>query len=428
MAARAPAGDRPQPPGLPLAQWWSVPLDGAVSAGPVSDGARIYVALASAHLTARDAGDGHEIWRQSRTVTAPMATEGGLLFVAASDAIEALHGDTGKTAWTLPRTTPVAPLLAAPGWLIATTASDVIAIRSATGEVVWKQAAGGVKIAPALDGDRLYAGAEDGRVVALNMSDGSVAWQQFFTGGVTAIAAHRGRVYVGAGDKLLYCLEAPKKGEEKWHYSLGALALGRMAVDDDRVYVAALNNVIRALDRQNGNQRWQTALRQRPFFGVHLAGHVVFVPTTATDLAMLYDHDGRTSGSLPLPGEGPPTLTPSIADSADGPVVFTVTGSLTNEWNLTKFARAGEAVLIPFGKLDGMPGVPYLTDPALMPMGKVLGLWLLGDPPLMPFSEVGWPIVLRDPPLLPLTTLPGVQLRPLSPAPPVRRGGPGPGG
>ena len=59
---------------------------------PVADKARIYVALASAHLTARDAKDGREIWRQNRAVTAPMAVEQEMLFVASADSIEALNG------------------------------------------------------------------------------------------------------------------------------------------------------------------------------------------------------------------------------------------------------------------------------------------------------------------------------------------------
>src|SRR4029453_16252730 len=121
-------GDRPPLPGLPLAQWWSVELDGAVSAGPVSDGPRVYIALASAFLAAHDAKDGHEVWRQKRKVTAPMAASGDLLFVASDDAIEALQGATGKTVWTLPRVTPAAPLLVAGDWLIATTDTDIVAI------------------------------------------------------------------------------------------------------------------------------------------------------------------------------------------------------------------------------------------------------------------------------------------------------------
>jgi outer membrane protein assembly factor BamB len=428
LAPRTFAADRQPLPGLPLAQWWSVQLDGPVSAGPVSDGPRIYLALASGQLTARDAADGHEIWRHNRSVAAPMVTDGETLFVASGDAIEALQGSTGKTLWTLPRTTPVAPLAAESGWVIATTESDLLAIKASNGEVVWKRAAGGVRLAPAFDGDRLYTGAEDGRVLALNLKDGSVAWEQFLPLGVTAMGAYRGRVYAGAGNKRFYCLDA-RKGEMKWNFAIGAQAIGRVTVDDDHVYVAALNNVVWALDRQNGNQRWQRPSRQRPSFGVRIAGHVVFVPAvTATDLAMVYAHDGRASGSLNLPGEAPPNLAPSIRETPQGVIVYMVSGTVANEWMLSKFAPAGEAALIPIAQLDTMPGVPYLTDPALQPIGNVLGTVLLGDPRLLPFSDVGWPIVLRDPPLVPLTTLPGVQLRPLSPVVPVRRAGPGPGG
>jgi len=427
-ALPAAAGDRPPPPGLPLAQWWSVPLDGAVSAGPVSDGQRVYAALASALLTARDAKDGHEIWRQNRAVTLPMAADGELLFVASGDAIEALRGDTGKTVWTVPRTTPVAPLLAASGWVIATTETHIVLIRAATGEIVWQHAAGGIRLAPSLDGDRVYTGAEDGRVLALNVKDGSVAWEQFFTGGVTAIAAYRDRLYVGAGNKRLYTVDGAKSGEPKWNYRLDGLAAGRIEIDDAHVYVASLDNMIRALDRQNGGQRWQMGLRHRPYWGVRVAGHVVFVPVTSADVPMIYDHDGRAAGSLHLPDEALPNLPPAIVSTKDGTLVYAVTASQANEWQLTKFAPAGEAALIPIGTLAVMPGVPYLTDPTLAPIGNVLGLLILGDPRLMRFSEVDWPIVLRDPPLVPLTTLPGVQLRPLSPVLPVRRAGSGPGG
>lgn len=402
-------------------------MDGAVSAGPVAGGSHVYVALASGHLTARDAADGKEIWRQTRSVTARMAADGDLLFVASGDAIEAVRGDTGTIAWTVPRTTPVAPLIASSGWLIATTDTELIAIRAATGEVAWRQAAGGVKLAPVIDGDRVFTGAEDGRLLVINLKDGSVAWQAFFTGGIAAIAAHRGRVYVGAGDKMFYCLDAAKKADPKWQYRIGALAVGHVSVDDEHVYFAALDNVIRALDRQRGSLRWQHGMHERPSFGVHLAGHVVFVPNVSQDLAMVYDRGG-ISGVLNFPEDGQPGLPPSIAESPGGTVVYGVTAALTNEWHLTKYARAGEAALIPFAKLDKTPGLPYLTDPALQPIGNVLGTLLLGDPRLVPLDQFDWPIVLRDPPLVPLTTLPGVQLRPLSPVLPVRRAARGPGG
>ena len=56
-------------------------------------------------------------------------------------------------------------------------------------------------------------------------------------------------------------------------------------------------------------------------------------------------------------------------------------------------------------------------------MGRVVPWLILGDPVLNPAQRLEWPVVLRDPPLEPLTTIPGAQLRPLSPVLPVRRGG-----
>jgi outer membrane protein assembly factor BamB len=424
------AADRPPPPKLPLAQGWTVPLDGAVGTAPAADASRIFVALKSSTLTARAAADGHELWRITKDVAAPMIVSGDLLIVAAGGAIEGLQAGTGRSAWVLPRVIPVAPLVADADLLYAVTEQEVLAVRATTGAVRWRRAAGGVRLAPALDGDRVYLGADDGRVLALDAATGNVLWEAFVSGGVSALAAEHGRVYAGGGDKRVHCLDGGKKGRELWGsgFPLGAPAIGHIAVDDERVYVAALDNVVRALDRGNGNQRWKQELRQRPVFGAYLAGHVVFVPAIAPQIAMLYDRNGLPSGNLDLPGDTLPDARPAIVETPDGAVVFSVTGSVSNEWNLSKHAPAGDTVLFPFAKLDPLPGAPYLTDPVLTPIGNVMQTLLLGDPLLQPFADVGWPIVLRDPPLVPLTVLPGLQLRPLSPVLPVRPAGRGPGG
>jgi outer membrane protein assembly factor BamB len=427
-AGRLAAADRPAPPLLPLAQWWSVRLDGPVSAGPVSNGAHVFVAYASGSIVALDAADGHEVWRQKKSVTLPMAAAGDLLIVSSGDAVEALRADNGGSAWILPRTRTIAPLVATVDWVVATTDADVLVVRARTGEVAWRHAAGGITLAPALDNGILYTGAVDGRVLALQMTDGAELWERFFDDGITAIAARAGRVYLGTGDKRFHSLDGLKKGQPRPAYRLGAQAIGAIGIDDDRVYVASLDNVVRAFDRDNGNQRWVQPLKQRPGFGVVASGHVVFAPAANEVQMIVATGHGGPAGVLPLPGDTPPGLSPAILDSADGAIVFAVTGGLSNEWNLTKFAPAGDAALLAFANLAVIPGQPFLTDPELRPLGMVLGTLILGDPPLMPFSDLTWPVVLTDPPLVPLTVLPGLQLRPLSPVLPARRAALAPGG
>jgi hypothetical protein len=421
LPPQAAAADKPPPPRLPLAPFWSVDLGGAASAPPVSDGDRVFVALKSAHLTARSVKDGHELWRIAKDVTVPMAADGGLLFLSAGEAVEAVRGPDGGTAWIVPRLKTVAPLVARAGWVIAVTDAEIVAIRAKDGHVVWRHPAGGVRLAPDIDGDHLYAGADDGRTLGLALTSGAVAWEKYLPGGVTAIAARGGRVYAGAGDKQFYCLDG-RAGSMQWTRRIGSIPTGRIAVDEERVYFAALDNVVYALDRSNGNQRWTSAIRWRPFAGVVGAGHVIFVPSVAPQLTMLYDRDGRASGTIGLPDDLPRDVPPDVRETPAGVSVFAVTGGLSNEGQLTYIAPVDEASMTPLSALTEMPGVPFLTDPVLEPIGRVLAALVLDDPPLLPVSAMDWPVMLRDPPLEPVTTLPGLQLRPLSPVLPTRRG------
>ncbi|HYT76383.1 MAG TPA: PQQ-binding-like beta-propeller repeat protein, partial [Vicinamibacterales bacterium] len=398
-----------------------------VGAPPTSDGQRIYLPLRSGQLMALDVKDGHKVWQSTMTTVRPVGEDAGLVFVAAADAIEALRGSDGKSAWTLPRVKAAAPLLVTGGWIIAATDTEVLAIRAKDGEVVWRHAAGGVRLQPALDGERVYTGADDGRVLALALASGDLAWEKYVQGGVTALTAHDGRVYVGAGDKYFYCFDA-KRGHEAWRRRIGSSVSGRIAVDDDRVYVAARDNIVYALDRSNGNQRWLAPLHRRPIDGVVARGHIVFVAVASAELVMFYDKDGRPSGTVGLPGAMLPDIPPDIRETDEGLSVVVVTGGLSNQWQVTLLATAGELPLVPVGSLDALPGVMYLTDPLLEPIGTVLGPIIAGDPELLLATSIGWPVVLTDPPLEPLTTLPGLQLRPLSPALPPRREERGPGG
>lgn len=422
FATPSGAADKAPPPRLPLAPFWSVDLGGAASAPPVSDGDRVFVALKSAHLTARSTSDGHELWRIAKDVALPMAAEAGLVFVSAGEAVEAVRGKDGANAWTVPRVKTVAPLTARAGWVIAVTDTEILAIRATDGQVAWRHPAGGIRLSPDIDGDHIYAGADDGRVLALTLATGAVAWERYLPGGVTAIAARAGRVYAGAGDKQFYCLDG-RSGAIKWPRRIGSIPTGHIAVDDERVYFAALDNVVYALDRSNGNQRWTSAIHRRPFGGVLAAGHVVFVPSVAPQLMMLYDKDGNPSGSIGLPGDIPRDIPPDVTETAAGVRVLAVTGGLANDWQLTFIAPVDEASIVSLWDMEPLPGVPFLTDPVIEPIGRVLGFLILDDPPLRPVSTMAWPLVLRDPPLEPMTTLPGLQLRPLSPVFPIRRGG-----
>ena len=414
------ASDRFPPPRLPVRIHWSVDLRAGVNGSPVNDGERIYLALKTAHVAALAPSDGHELWRIAKDVTTSMTAADGTLFLPLADAIEAVRAKDGATLWVAPRIQAVAPLVANGGLLLVATDTEIVALKAADGQVAWRTAAGGVRQPPAVDGDRVFVGANDGRLVALAHADGTVVWQQFIQDGVTTLAAHRGLVYVGGGDKQLYCLDA-RRGSSKWSYRIGSQISGRIGVDDDHVYVTALDNVVRALDRQTGNMRWQYGLKRRPIGGVRVSGHIVFVQASGTEVLMLLAGNGKESGSIILPGETTRETPPDVQEMTDGVRAVVVTGGLSNQWKLTLIGPAAELATEPFDTFT-IPGWMFLTDPQTAPVGRVLPWLILGDPGLNPARGLEWPVVLRDPPLQPLTTMPGEQLRPLSPVLPVRRG------
>jgi outer membrane protein assembly factor BamB len=417
------ASERPL---LPIGQKWSVNLNGKVTEPPLSDGTRVFIVYASHELAALSVADHSELWRQPKDITCALALDGDLLFDCSADAIEARRTNDGSVAWLLPNIKTVAPLVAEKGWLLAVTDGEIIAIRDSDGTILWRRPAGGVQLAPAIDGDALYLGANDGRLVAFTLTTGDQLWQEFVPEGITALAGSHGRAYAGGGDKQFYCFNGSTgEGVSGWPWRIGALVEGHIAIDDDHVYFAALDNIVRALSRGNGNQRWDRLLRDRPTEGVWTIGHLVFVPSPSPNLLMLYGKDGHPSGNLTLPDKMPMDLPPGLRLTGAGLAVFAVTSGLSNTWVLTMFGPEPEPALEP---LTVIPGLPYLTDPDLQTAAK--GLWWLvaGDPPLRPLEDVAWPILLVDPPLQPLSALPGLQLRSLSPTLPIRRAPSGPGG
>lgn len=414
------AVDRFPPPRLPVKIHWSVDLRAGVNGSPVTDGEHIYLALKTAHVAAFAPSDGREVWRIAKDVSATMTAADGQLFLPLADAVEAVRGTDGASLWVAPRLTAIAPLVVSGSVLLVATETEIVALKAEDGVVAWRAGAGGVRQPPAIDGDYTVVGANDGRVVALSLADGSVRWEKYIEGGVTTLAAHGGLVYVGGGDKQLHCLDG-RHGGVKWAYPIRSPISGRISVDDDHVYVTALDNVVRGLDRETGNMRWQFGLKRRPIGGVRVAGHIVFVQASGTEVLMLLASNGKGSGSVILPGETTRDTPPAVRESPQGVYAVVVTGGLSNQWQMTLIGPASELAIEPFDKFT-LPGVAFLTDPQDQPIGRVVPWLILGDPPLNPAQAFEWPVVLRDPPLEPLTTIPGVQLRPLSPVLPVRRG------
>jgi outer membrane protein assembly factor BamB len=128
---------------------------------------------------------------------------------------------------------------------------------------VWNVSLGGgepqlrVGLAPASDGERVYAASRDGDVVAIDPSSGSVLWRARtraqLAGGPGAGA---GAVVLGTTNGEVMLLDA-QTGERKWQVAVGGEVLAAPALSPDVVVVRTVAGVLLGLATTDGRQLWR---------------------------------------------------------------------------------------------------------------------------------------------------------------------------
>jgi outer membrane protein assembly factor BamB len=296
----------PKPPAsIPFRAIWDVELNGSLNALPAFSADRGFFPMDGDRLIAYDVSDGTEIWTAHRSVAMQPAVGDGLIFFAEPAGLTALGEAEGSLEWQLPFPEALAaPLAWDNGWLMAATESGSIhAFRASDGGLIWRSEVGAKANArPVLAADRVYIAAEDGRVVALNVEDGQMVWQRKLGGAPNDILALDERLYVGSDDNYLYCIKTDT-GSIDWRWPTGADVVGVPLVDDDRVYFVSKDNLLRALDRRSGNQRWKRVLPLRPLYGPIKEGTTVIVSGVAPTVRAYATRDGSPAGEIAADGE-----------------------------------------------------------------------------------------------------------------------------
>jgi outer membrane protein assembly factor BamB len=165
----------------------------------------------------------------------------------------------------------------------------------------------------------------------LNLKDGAERWTANLRASPGEPFAIGGTVYVGTRDKIFYAIDAGS-GRIEDHPRIGGPLRGRVAVDDQRVYMAGLDNMLRVVRRNGGALLWQKSLVYRPVAGPVLIGNTVIVPGYDEKPLPAFALDtGAVAGTLQFDGSlvALPVLTtlPDQRLAAIG-----ITGALDNKW------------------------------------------------------------------------------------------------
>lgn len=303
-------------PLLPAEEAWLVMFSAPPAAGGAIDGGRVYIPLRSNQVVALNRETGEAVWTRDIESRWPPVVSGGVLFIPASDAIHALDPTSGDEQWRVSFDgRMIAPLTWTCGYLVSVLEpGEAVAFRPADGHIAWRHPLGATSShTPVCEGPRVFLTVDDGRVVALALADGTRLWEQRLPGTLSEPAVARDRVFVGSTDNFLYALDADS-GKLEWRWRSGGDVIGAAIGDEDVVYFASLDNILRAVNRGNGNQRWKEEITKRPALPPRTFGGVVLLTGVGKELTTFSAKDGQPINSYTAPAEleGPPLIDPDL--------------------------------------------------------------------------------------------------------------------
>lgn len=340
----------------PLDPRWSIPFDTPPVAAAGFDATTAYVPLKGGQLAAVDLDHGTVRWRLDVATTFTPATGDGLVFTTTESLIEARDALTGATRWRTPLPGGAAvPLYWDTGWLLASTPNgDLAAFRASDGTLVWRQPLGApLATAPAPALDRLYLPLADNRLVSVLLTSGETRWSRMLTSRITGLLALDDQLVFGTAGRQVVSVSLAT-GRERWAWDVGGDVSGLPAADAKRIYFAARDNVLRAVDRKSGNLRWSASLPSRPSGSPLPLPNMVLMPLVGSAIAGFDLELGKTTVTVQSAGEI--GLQPFFRPNARPTAVRLVT--VSREGQLQGFAQRFEPVPVPLDVLPGVPAVP----------------------------------------------------------------------
>jgi len=310
-------------PLLPVTQEWIATLDDLPSAGAAMDAERVYIPIQPEKLVALSRTTGAKLWTRDIESMWPPVVVADVLYVIASDEIHALEAATGAEKWRVGFDAVVAaPLTAAIGsqepragsqnvdLLIATfDKGRVVAYATDDGRILWMRELGAAsRFTPAIDGVRAVFAVDDSRAVALRLADGRVEWEQKLDGMLNQPSFARDRIFIGSNTNLLFALDNAT-GRVAWRWKTGGDVIGTAADSKGGAYYASLDNVVRAVNRGNGNQRWIKEVPTRPALPPQVLGdgtkyeEIVVLTGVTSEINAFAAKNGAASGMYMPPSD-----------------------------------------------------------------------------------------------------------------------------
>jgi outer membrane protein assembly factor BamB len=308
-----------------------------ITAPPVAIDGRIYTMDGRAEVVASDAKDGGQVWRSDLSTHnkrdkeaygGGLAVGDGKVFVSSGYRfIAALDAATGKTLWRKAVDSPIhgAPTVADGKVYAIDVDNQIIALDAKTGDQSWSyqaivEPARILKASsPAVSGDSIVAPFSSGELVALRTANGNVLWNEALsrtsrTNALSEIrdipgrpAIYKGDVYAASQSGVFAAVDL-RTGSSRWQLPISSINSPWPA--GDVVYIVSKAGEVIAVNRENGQVYWLTDLAkgrgksERAFFvgRKRVVRPIVTGPILAGDKLILVDNWGDAVALDPKTG------------------------------------------------------------------------------------------------------------------------------
>lgn len=216
---------------------------------------------------------------------------------------------------------------------------------------IWSAPTGGnVFSSPAVDGDLVVVGSEDGSVYGLAASDGAQRWR-YDTGMAvrSSPVLTSGLAFIGSDDGSLHAIDLAD-GAEKWSAPIGYEIVSTPATTDDGLVLVGADGLY-AFDVATGEQRWRGELDSVTVSSPVIEGDTVMIGTSGGKL-YAFGLDGAQKWSVDL-GDA----ISSRPAAADGVAHVSVADGTLHALDLTDGSEVFSEKLA-----DGIVSSPLVTD------------------------------------------------------------------
>ncbi len=294
----------PQTVLVPAEPIWTISLDSSPIAGGAIDADHVYVPLRTERIVALSRIDGHRVWSRDIESTTVPVVAAGTVYVLASDELHALDAATGDQRWRVPfdHHLNLGLTIIDDTLLGVIEPSTVVALSASDGSIRWQRELAAPPVHSAVaDAARVYLTLADASVVAVSRADGQVLWTRTLEGALAPPAVVADRLIVGSASNDVFALNT-RSGSLAWRWRVGADVVGASG-QGDAVFVTALDNLLRAVGRSSGNQRWKKAISSRPGHPPQVVGELVVVTSAAPTVSVYNGLTGALVGTYVAPGE-----------------------------------------------------------------------------------------------------------------------------